>query len=70
MTVVRQRAAVGLLVVLLAASAMLPGVRALVAPRDFYGSFPGFAHWVDRLPPWHAAGWSESFEHPGRLASG
>jgi hypothetical protein len=35
----------------LALGAVLPGAWATVAPRSFYGDFPGAGrHWVDRLP--------------------
>jgi hypothetical protein len=35
----------------LALGAAYPGVWATVAPRSFYGDFPGAGrHWVDRLP--------------------
>jgi hypothetical protein len=37
----------------LAASAAVPGVWALMAPRSFYLDFPGAGHWVARLPAYN-----------------
>ena len=45
------RTALRALLAALALGAAFPGAWAAVAPRSFYGDFPGAGrHWVDRLP--------------------
>src|SRR5207302_8213838 len=36
-----------------AASALVPGAWAAIAPRSFYDSFPGVGHWVRSLPAYN-----------------
>jgi hypothetical protein len=46
-----ERGALRAVLAALALGAAYPGVWATVAPRSFYGDFPGAGrHWVDRLP--------------------
>jgi hypothetical protein len=42
------------LLAVLALGAAVPGTWAMLAPRSFYGDFPGPSSWVSELPPYNA----------------